>query len=140
MSFCMSVSPGMGSARYLWTNADDRLPVDPLGRVEGGDGIVEGRDGADVCPQPTVTHPRGDLTQLGPREQTKTKPTARPSPGRASGGPATVTSVPPARTRPADRFPMLPPKTSKTRSTPPTFSSPSSSSATNSCAPKSSAG
>jgi hypothetical protein len=23
------------------TNADDRLPLDPLGRVEGGDGIVE---------------------------------------------------------------------------------------------------
>ena len=32
------------------TNADDRLPVDPLGRVEGGDGVVEGRDVADVRP------------------------------------------------------------------------------------------
>jgi hypothetical protein len=30
------------------TNADDRLPVDPLGRIEGGDGVVEGRDVADV--------------------------------------------------------------------------------------------
>src|SRR5262249_54753278 len=26
------------------TNADDRLPADPLGRIESGDGVVEGRD------------------------------------------------------------------------------------------------
>src|SRR5262252_2609497 len=49
----------------LWTNADDRLPADPLGRVEGGDGIVEGRDVADVRPQSSVPHPLDDLTQLG---------------------------------------------------------------------------
>ena len=48
----------------LWTNADDRLPRAPLGRVEGGDGIVEGRDVADVRPQPSVPHPLHDLTQL----------------------------------------------------------------------------
>src|SRR6266568_5843200 len=47
------------------TNADDRLPLASLGRVEGGDGIVEGRDVADVRPQPSVTHPLDDLTQLG---------------------------------------------------------------------------
>ena len=47
------------------TNADDRLPVDPLGRVESGDGIVEGRDGADVRPQSSVPHPLDDLNQLG---------------------------------------------------------------------------
>ena len=44
---------------------DDRLPVDPLGRVQGGDGVVEGRYFADVRPQPSVTHPLDDLTQLG---------------------------------------------------------------------------
>ena len=49
----------------LRTNADDRLPRDPLGRVESGDGIVEGRYFADVRPQPSVTHPPDDLTQLG---------------------------------------------------------------------------
>src|SRR3954465_15014064 len=49
----------------LWTNADDRLPVASLGRVEGGDGIVEGRDVADVGPQSSVAHPLNDLTQLG---------------------------------------------------------------------------
>src|SRR5215510_9552338 len=54
----------MGACRSR-TNADDRLPADPLGRVEGGDGIVEGRDVADVRPQSSVTHPLGDLTQLG---------------------------------------------------------------------------
>src|SRR5262249_60313353 len=30
-------------------------------RVEGGDGVVEGRDVADVRPQPCVTNPRGAL-------------------------------------------------------------------------------
>src|SRR5581483_1631620 len=34
----------------LWTNADDGLPGVPLGRVEGGGSIVEGRDVADVGP------------------------------------------------------------------------------------------
>src|SRR5438309_11436327 len=38
------------------TNADDRLPRAPLGRVEGGDSFVEGRDVADVRPQPFATH------------------------------------------------------------------------------------
>src|SRR5262249_27056877 len=46
-------------------NAYDRLPRAPLGRVEGGDGIVEGRDGADVRPQSSVPHPLDDLAQLG---------------------------------------------------------------------------
>src|SRR3546814_7026608 len=54
----------MGACRS-WANADDRLPVNPLGGVEGGDGVVEGRDVADVRPQPSVPHPPGDLTQLG---------------------------------------------------------------------------
>src|SRR5438034_6692723 len=53
-----------GAARSR-TNADDRLPADPLGRIESGDGIVEGRDVADVRPQSSVTHPLDDLTQLG---------------------------------------------------------------------------
>src|SRR3954452_15626539 len=47
------------------TNADDRLSLASLGRVEDGDGIVEGRDVADVCPQSSVPHPLHDLTQLG---------------------------------------------------------------------------
>src|SRR5215470_12912114 len=47
------------------TNADDRLPVDPLGLVEGGDSVIEGRDVADVRPQSSVTHPPDDLTRLG---------------------------------------------------------------------------
>src|SRR5438132_6277890 len=47
------------------TNTNDRLPRAPLGRVEGGDGIVEGRDGPDVRPQSSVPDPLDDLTQLG---------------------------------------------------------------------------
>src|SRR5262245_42262191 len=47
------------------TNADDRLPLASLGPIEGGDGIVEGRDGADVRPQSSVPHTPDDLTQLG---------------------------------------------------------------------------
>src|SRR4051794_18260343 len=50
--------------RSLWTNADDRLPLASLGRVEGRHSIVEGRDVADVGSQPSVTHPLDDLTQL----------------------------------------------------------------------------
>src|SRR5262245_28791090 len=46
-------------------NANDRLPRVSLGRVEGGDGIVEDRDGADVRPQSSVPHPLDDLAQLG---------------------------------------------------------------------------
>src|SRR5215472_17219143 len=47
------------------TNADDRLPRASLGRIEGGDGVFEGRDVADVRPQSSVPHPLDDLTQLG---------------------------------------------------------------------------
>src|SRR5262249_486598 len=35
-------------------NADDRLSLDPLGRVEGGNRIVEGSHLTDVCPQSTI--------------------------------------------------------------------------------------
>ena len=49
----------------LRANANDRLPRASLGRVEGGDSFVEGRDGADVRPQSSVPHPLDDLTQLG---------------------------------------------------------------------------
>src|SRR5205807_6790604 len=56
---------GAAASEPVWTNADDRLPVASLGRVEGGDGIVEGRDVADVGPQSSVPHPLDDLTQLG---------------------------------------------------------------------------
>src|SRR5262245_26400623 len=53
----------MGACRSR-TNADDRLPLASLGPVEGGDGVVEGRDVADVRPQSSVPHPPDDLTQL----------------------------------------------------------------------------
>src|SRR5262249_25813899 len=46
-------------------NADDRLSVDPLGPVEGGNRIVEGSHVADVCPQATIPDPLDELTQLG---------------------------------------------------------------------------
>src|SRR3954465_13857225 len=46
-------------------NADDRLSLDPLGRIEGGNRIVEGSHVTDVCPQPTNPDPLDELTQLG---------------------------------------------------------------------------
>src|SRR6185437_6700363 len=49
----------------LWADADDRLPIGRFGRVEGGDGVVEGRDRADVRPQSPVADPSGDLGELG---------------------------------------------------------------------------
>src|SRR6516165_545839 len=54
----------MGACRS-WTNADDRLPLASLGPVEGSDGVVEGRDVANVRLQSSVTHPLDDLTELG---------------------------------------------------------------------------
>src|SRR5438874_3274417 len=46
-------------------NADDRLSLDPLGPVEGGNRIVEGSSVAYVLPQPTNPKPLDELTQLG---------------------------------------------------------------------------
>src|SRR5437016_13681417 len=46
-------------------NADDRLSLDPLGPVEGGNRIVEGSRVANVCPQPTNPDPLDEFTQLG---------------------------------------------------------------------------
>src|SRR5437899_4533083 len=46
-------------------NADDRLSLDPLGPVEGGNRIVEGSHVADVCPQSTIPDPLEAFTQLG---------------------------------------------------------------------------
>ncbi len=43
-------------------NANDRLARAPFGRVEGGNGIVEGSDGADVRPQSPVADSLDDLT------------------------------------------------------------------------------
>ena len=50
---------------FLGSNLDDRLSRASLGRVEGGDGIIECRDFANVGPQSSVPHPLDDLTQLG---------------------------------------------------------------------------
>jgi hypothetical protein len=55
----MSIARPPESSR---TNADDRLPRAPLGRVEGDDSLVEGRDVADVRLQSSVPHPLDDLT------------------------------------------------------------------------------
>src|SRR5215469_12289730 len=128
---------------YLRTNADDRLPRDPLGRdplgrIEGGDGIVESRYFADVRPQLSVTHPPDDLTQLGAIGHDN-EVDRQAVGGPCLGRPGNVTSVPPAWITAADRFAMSPPKRSNTRSTPPTSSRVSFWRSTNSCAPKSSA-
>src|SRR5260370_14647791 len=78
----------MGACRSR-TNADDRLPADPLGRIESGDGIVEGRDVADVRPQSSVPHPLDDLTQLGAIGHENTvdrQAVSRPRLGRSGDG------------------------------------------------------
>src|SRR6516225_7004604 len=71
------------------TNANDRLSLDPFGRVEGGDGIVEGSHFADVCPQPTNPDPLDHLTQLGPiglDNEVDRQAVGRPLLGRADDG------------------------------------------------------
>src|SRR6201981_2193945 len=124
----------MGACRSR-TNADDRLPLASLGRVQGGDGVVEGRYLADVRPQPSVPHPLDDLTQLGTiglDNEVDHQGVGGARPGRARHGPRSDRTVPPARIRPADRCWMSPPMTSKTRSTSPTSSRVSLSRSTNS--------
>src|SRR5215472_11770121 len=61
---CIFLIP-VGFFLNTWSNADDRLALDSLGRVERGDGVVEGRDVADVRPQSSVPYPLDELTQLG---------------------------------------------------------------------------
>src|SRR5215471_4582231 len=71
------------------TNADDRLPLASLGPVEGGDGIVEGRDAADVSPQSSVPHALDDLSQLGTiglDNEVDRQAVRGPSPGRSDDG------------------------------------------------------
>src|SRR5436190_1614604 len=58
----MESSAGFICVEWAVPNANARLPRRRLGRVEGGDGIVEGRDGPDVRPQPSVPQPLDDLT------------------------------------------------------------------------------
>src|SRR5215475_12287295 len=70
-------------------NADDRLSLDPLGSVEGGDRIVEGSHVADVCPQPTDPEPLDEFTQLGAvgfDNEVDSQATRRPRLGRAGDG------------------------------------------------------
>src|SRR5499427_4773016 len=70
-------------------NADDRLSLDPLGPVEGGNGIVEGSNLADVCPQPTIPGPLDDLTQLGAigyNDEVDSQAARGPRLGRAGDG------------------------------------------------------
>src|SRR5499427_1571287 len=70
-------------------NADDRLSLNPLGWVEGGDGIVEGSHVADVYPQPTIPAPLDDLTQLGAigyDDEVNSQAASGPRLGRAGDG------------------------------------------------------
>ena len=57
--------PGEFASEPLRANADHRLAGMTLGRVEGGNGFVEGRNLADIGPQSSVPHPLDDLGKLG---------------------------------------------------------------------------
>src|ERR1044071_7078403 len=70
-------------------NADDRLSLASLGSVEGGDGIIESRDVADVRPQSTIPHPLDDLIQLGAigyDDEVDSQAASGPRIGRAGDG------------------------------------------------------
>src|SRR3954453_16239877 len=70
-------------------NADDRLSLDPLGRVEGGNRIVEGSPVANVCPQPTIPDPLDELTQwgaIGYDDEVDSQAARGPRLGRAGNG------------------------------------------------------
>src|SRR5258705_11397578 len=77
------------TSEFLRANADDRLSLDPLGRIEGGNGLVEGGYVADVRPQSSVTHPLDDLTQLGTvgyDDEVNSQTASGPRLGRAGDG------------------------------------------------------
>src|SRR5438874_13109247 len=79
----------LASAECSRMNADDRLSLDAFGRIEGGDGIVEGSHFADVCPQPTIPDPLDDLTQLGAigyDDEVNSQAASGPRHGRAGDG------------------------------------------------------
>jgi hypothetical protein len=80
------------------------FPLIRFGLVEGGDGVIEGRDVANVRPQSSVPHPLDDLTQLG-RSNSTTKSTARPS-GLVRPGGTLVSVVGPTEARPAVAIPV----------------------------------
>src|SRR5689334_8022340 len=70
-------------------NADYRLSLGPLRRVEGGDGVIKGSHVADICPQPTIPHPLDDLTQLGAigyDDEVDSQAASGPCLGRAGDG------------------------------------------------------
>src|ERR1051326_8210804 len=70
-------------------NADDRLSLGSLGRVEGGNRIVEGSHFADVCPQPTMPDSLHELTQLGAigyNDEVDSQTARGPRLGRAGNG------------------------------------------------------
>ena len=62
---CAGPPPEERVAEPSGTNADDRLARASLSRIEGGDGIIESREVADVPPQSSVPHPPNEVTQLG---------------------------------------------------------------------------
>src|SRR5437667_12122678 len=100
-------------------NANDRLSLDPLGPVEGGNRIVEGSHIADVCPQPTNSDPLDELTQLGAigYDDEVDSPAARgPRLGRAGDSHQRSSGANQA----CSPLRMSPPMTSKTRTASPT--------------------
>ena len=70
-------------------SADDRLPVDPLGRVEGGDSVVKGNHVADVRPHSPITRTPDNLIQLraiGYDDEVNRETVSGPCLGRAGDG------------------------------------------------------
>ena len=58
----------LGNAESSRTNADDRLSLDPLGSVEGGNSIVEGQPRCRFClhmPMPVIQRVHRQLLRTG---------------------------------------------------------------------------
>src|ERR1043165_4046845 len=70
-------------------NADGRLSLYPLGRVKGGNAILEGSHAADVCAQPAIPDPLHELAQLraiGFDDEVDSQAARGPRLGRPSDG------------------------------------------------------
>src|SRR5438105_8653379 len=88
-SYGKNTAGALGNPESSRMNANDRLSLDPLGRVEGGNRIVKGSHIADVSPQPTIPDPLDELTQLGAigyNGEVDSQAVSRPRPGRAGNG------------------------------------------------------
>jgi hypothetical protein len=80
---CLSIVDAQARLAKLWKYTRG------CWQSEGGDGVIESRYFADICPQPTIPHPLDNLTQLraiGYDDEVDSQAASGPRLGRAGDG------------------------------------------------------